>query len=105
MARPALPAWPAIPPSATLPLRLRVTPLRFALGLGPGMPSTRVLSPLKPNLVSLMMVGVRIWVRLATAFCGTMLVRYWLSVEFWVCADSPWSRKYRAKKRSLELML
>ena len=86
---PALPLCPAMPPSATLPLRLSVTPLRLALGLGPGTPATRVLEPLKPNLVSLITVGDRIWVRLTTAFCGTMVVLYWLSVEFCVCEESP----------------
>ena len=43
--------------------------------------------PLKPNLVSLMTVGDSNWLRLATAFCGTMVVLYRLSVEFWVCED------------------
>ena len=90
---PAEPDWPAMPPSATLPLRLKVTPLMLALGLGPGTPATRVLEPLKPNLVSLITVGESIWVRLTTAFCGTMVVLYWLRVEFCVCEDTPWSRK------------
>ena len=86
---PALPLCPAMPPSATLPLRLSVTPLRLALGLGPGTPATRVLEPLKPNLVSFSTVGDSNWLRLATAFCGTMVVLYRLRVEFWVCEDTP----------------
>src|SRR3954447_19664432 len=74
MASPALPDCPAMPARATLPLRFRVTPLMFASGLGPGTPATRVLAPLKPNLVLLMIVGESSWVTFVTAFCGTIFV-------------------------------
>jgi hypothetical protein len=62
-----------MPPSATLPLRLRVTPLS-CVGAGTGHAGHAGLGAVESELVLVDHRGVSIWLRLTTAFCGTMVV-------------------------------